>query len=160
MDLCPTRNRPPRIGWRKKAPTARWSNWVGQFKTSTSGGQVGRILDGEKRWIKHRSGENLTEFYEISPDPIKISSDLREVTSESGKISPESGFYRRHLEIFCRNLGFIVGFWKFWLEFGNLSVGSGFSSFKGGKLEPDPLELVSSDEDPSPTRRSNRVSWF
>ena len=59
---------------------------------------------------------------------------------ESGKISPKSG--------------------KFWPESRNLSVGSGFSGFKGGKLKPNPPELVSGDEDPPSTRQSSRVSWF
>ena len=30
----------------------------------------------------------------------------------------------------------IAGIWKFWPESGNLSVGSGFSGFRGGKPKP------------------------
>ena len=42
--------------------------------------------------ISLRSGKNLTGFDEISPDPVKISLDLR-------AISPEFGFLHRILEI-------------------------------------------------------------
>ena len=59
---------------------------------------------------------------------------------EYGKISPKSG--------------------KFWPKSRNLSVGSGFSGFKGGKPKPDLPELVSGDEDLPLTRRSSLVSWF
>ena len=73
--------------------------------------------------ISLRSGKNLTKFDEISPDPVKISLDLRE-------ISPESRFLRRILENYRRIL---AGIWKLSPESGNLSVGSGFSGFRGGK---------------------------
>ena len=83
--------------------------------------------------ISLRSGENLTGFDEISQDPVKISLDLREM-------SPESGFLRRILENSCRilenshrKLEILAEIWKFWPESGNLSVGSGFSGFRGGK---------------------------
>ena len=76
--------------------------------------------------ISFRSGKNLTGFDEISPDPVKISLDLRE-------ISPKSGFLRRILKNYRRILEILAGIWKFLLESGNLSVGSGFSGFRGGK---------------------------
>ena len=38
-----------------------------------------------------RSDQNLTGLDEISPYPVKISLDLREIALESGKISLESG---------------------------------------------------------------------
>ena len=41
---------------------------------------------------KHRSCENLIGFYEISPDPVKISVDLREIAPESGNLSVGLGF--------------------------------------------------------------------
>ena len=47
--------------------------------------------------ISLRSGKNLTGFDEISPDSIKISLDLRE-------ISPESGFLHQILENYHRIL--------------------------------------------------------
>ena len=52
--------------------------------------------------ISLRSGKNLTEFDEISPNLIKISLDLRE-------ISPESGFLRRILENYRQILEILVG---------------------------------------------------
>ena len=76
------------------------------------GGWVG-FETARKWWKKHRSGENLTRFYEISLDSVKISSDLREIVSESGKISPESGFFRWILENFGQNLGFLRDFGNF-----------------------------------------------
>ena len=86
--------------------------------------------------ISLRSGENLTGFDEISQDPVKISLDLREK-------SPKSGFFPRILENFCRilenshrKLEILAGIWKFWPESGNLSVGSDFSGFRGGKPKP------------------------
>ena len=48
--------------------------------------------------------------------------DLREIL-------PESRFLLQILENLAR-------IWKFQLEFGNLSIGSGFSGFKGGKPKP------------------------
>ena len=55
-------------------------------------------------------------------------------------MSPESGFLRRILENSCWilenshwKLELLAGIWKFWPKFGNLSVGSGFSGFRGGK---------------------------
>ena len=51
--LCPTRNRHAGVGWEKRhPPSTRRSNRVGQFRTSTSGGRVGRIQDGEKTMKK------------------------------------------------------------------------------------------------------------
>ena len=123
------------------------------------GGSVG-FGTARKRWKKHRSSENLTGFDEISSDLVKISPDLREIAPESGKISLKFGFFRRILGIFFRNLGSFIGFWKFWLESGNLSVGLDFSGFKGGKPKPDPPELVSGDEDPPPTHWSSQVGRF
>ena len=79
---------------------------------------------------------------------------------EFGKISPESVFFHWILENFGRNLGFFAGFWNFWPESGNLSIGSDFSGFKGGKPKPNPPESVFGDEDPPPIRRSSRVGWF
>lgn len=86
--------------------------------------------------ISLRSGENLTGFDEISQDPVKISLDLREK-------SPKSGFFPRILENSRRILEILAGFWKiltgnwkFWPESGNLSVGSDFSGFRGGKPKP------------------------
>ena len=79
--------------------------------------------------ISLRSGKNLTGFDEISPDPVKISLDLRE-------ISPESGFLLRILENYRRILEILAGIWKFLSESGNLSVSSGFSGFRGGKPKP------------------------
>ena len=55
-----------------------------------------------KWWKKHRSGENLTGFDEISPNPVKISTDLREIEPESRKISLESRFFHRNLEILAK----------------------------------------------------------
>ena len=52
-----------------------------------------------KWWKKHRSDKNLTGFDEISPNPVKISPDLRETEPESRKISSESRFFHRNLEI-------------------------------------------------------------
>ena len=86
-----------------------------------------------------RSDENITGFDEILPDLAKISLDLREITLESE-------FFRRILENFGRNLEILTGILKFWLEFGNLFVGSGF---RGGKQKPDPPESSSGGEDPS-----------
>jgi len=86
--------------------------------------------------ISLRSGENLTGFDEISQDSVKISLDLREM-------SPKSRFLHRILENSCRilenshrKLKILAGIWKFWPESGNLSVSSGFSGFRGGKLKP------------------------
>ena len=79
-------------------------------------------------------------------DPVKISLDLRE-------ISPKSGFLRRISEILAR-------IWKFWPESRNISIGSGFSGFKGGKPKLDLPESVSGDEDLLPTRRSSRIGRF
>ena len=51
--LCPTRNRHAGVGWEKRQPlSTRRSNRVGQFRTSTSGGRVGRIQDEEKTMKK------------------------------------------------------------------------------------------------------------
>ena len=86
-----------------------------------------------------RSDENITGFDEILPDLAKISLDLREITLESE-------FFRRILENFGRNLEILTGILKFWPEFGNLFVGSGF---RGGKQKPDPPESSSGGEDPS-----------
>ena len=72
--------------------------------------------------ISLRFGKNLTEFDEISPDPVKISLDLREISSKSG-------FLRRILENYRWILEILAGIWKFLPESGNLSVGSGFSGF-------------------------------
>ena len=118
------------------------------------GGLV-RFGTARKQWKKQRSSENFTRFDEILPDPVKISPDLREIVLKYGKISLVFVFFHWILESFGWNLGFFIGFWKFWLESGNLLVGSGFSGFKGGKPKPDPPELVSCDEDPPPTRRSS-----
>ena len=111
----------------------------------SSGSEHQRVAGGlvgfgmvRKQWKKHRSDENLTRFYKISPDLAKISLDLREIT-------PESGFFHRILENFGRNLEIFAGILKFWLEFGNLSVSSGF---RGGKQKPDPPESSSGGEDP------------
>ena len=61
-------------------------------------GSVG-FETARKWWKKHRSDENLTGFDEISPNPVKISPDLRETEPESRKISSESRFFHRNLEI-------------------------------------------------------------
>ena len=100
-------------------PTCR--NWVEKKETCTptrpvgviglggsehqrvAGGSVG-FRTARKRWKKHKSDENLTEFDEILPDPVKISSNLREIAPESGKISPGFGFFHQFLENFGRNL--------------------------------------------------------
>lgn len=77
------------------------------------GGSIG-FKTARKWWKKHRSNENLTGFIEISPNPVKISLDLREQ---------------------CRNLGFFVGFWKIlagiWKSFSQF----GFFGFYGRKIE-------------------------
>ena len=52
--------------------------------------------------ISLRSDKNLTGFDEISPDSVKISLDLRE-------ISPESGFIRWNLENYRRILEILAG---------------------------------------------------
>ena len=95
----------PKLGGEKRnpQPTHR-SNRVGWFRTSTGGRRVGWIRDGEKRWKKHKSNENLTGFDEILPDPVKISSNLREIAPEFGKISPGFWFFHQFLENFGRNL--------------------------------------------------------
>ena len=99
-------------------------------------------IDRQKsHWILYdftRSNKNIIGFDEISPDLAKISLDLREIT-------PESGFFHRILENFGQNLEIFAGILKFWLEFGNLSVSSGF---RGGKQKPDPPESSSGGEDP------------
>ena len=51
------------------------------------------VIDLRKWQEKPRSGENLIEFYEISPNLVEISSDLHE-------ISLKSGFFCRDLENF------------------------------------------------------------
>ena len=91
----------------------------------------GRRENGGK---KHRSNENLTGFYEISPDLVKISPDLREIAPESGKLWVESRVFSRFWKILAK-------IWKSFSQFG-------FFEFKGGKPKPDPLESVSGDEDP------------
>ena len=142
--MCPTRNRPAKIGWRKKAPT-RVIGSGGLEHQWVAGRSVGFGTE-RKWWKKHRSSENLTGFYEILPNPVKISLDLREIALES--------------RFFRRNLGSFTGFWKFWPKSRKLLVDSGFSGFKGGKPKPDPPELVSGDEDPPPTHRSSQVGRF
>ena len=52
--------------------------------------------------ISLRSDENLTRFDEIFPDPIKISLDLREISSESGFLRRILENYHRNLEILAR----------------------------------------------------------
>ena len=112
-------------GEKRHPPPTRRSNRVERFKTSTGGGRVDRIWDGKKtvektqirrkshriQWDFAKSSENLTGFDEISSDPVKISSDLREIVPESGKISSESGF-------FCRILENLAGIWKSFGPFG------------------------------------------
>ena len=85
---------------------------------------------------KPRSDKNLIGIYEISPNPIKILPDLRE-------ISPESVFFRRDLAFFRRDLGlFFVGIWNFfsgiWVSCRNMGfspIGSLFWVLKGEKLK-------------------------
>ena len=83
--------------------------------------------------ISLRSGKNLIGFDEISPDPVKISLDLREISSESG-------FLRRILENYRRILEIFAGIWKSFGRFG----------FLRRKTETDPPESVSDGEDPPP----------
>ena len=61
--------------------------------------------------ISFRSGKNLTGFDEISPDPVKISLDLREIL-------PESGFLCRILENYRRILEILAGIRKSFGRFG------------------------------------------
>ena len=95
-----------------------------------AGGSV-EFETARKWWIKHRSGENLTGFYEISPNLVKISYDFmrfRQIRRKSHKIRwdlarsgqnltgskgnsagnwkniTESGFFCRILENFGWNL--------------------------------------------------------
>ena len=84
-------------------------------------------------WDFARSSENLTGFNEILLEPVKISSDLREISLESRKLSLESGFLYPILKNLHRNLEILAKIWKFWPESRNLSVDSGFS---GGKPKP------------------------
>ena len=63
-----------------------------------AGGSV-RFGMERKLWKKHKFNENLTGFYEISSDVIKISPDLREIVLESRKISSKFGFFHRIMEI-------------------------------------------------------------
>ena len=98
-------------------PTRR--NWVEKKETrsrpvgviGSGGSKHQRVAGGSigfgttrKRWKKHKSDENLTGFDEILPDPVKISSNLREIAPESRKISPGFGFFHQFLENFSRNL--------------------------------------------------------
>ena len=88
---------------------------------------------------KPRSDKNLIGIYEISPNPIKILPDLRE-------ISPESMFFRRDLEFFRWDLGlFFVGIWIFFFrnmgflsEYGFFADWFTFLGFKGREIEIDP----------------------
>ena len=98
-----------------------------------AGGSIG-FGTTRKRWKKHKSDENLTGFDEILPDPVKISSNLREIALESGKFWAESRVFSRFWKILAK-------IWKSFSQFG-------FFEFKGGKPKPDPLESVSGDEDP------------
>ena len=138
-----------------------------------AGGSV-EFETARKWWIKHRSGENLTGFYEISPNLVKISYDFmrfRQIRRKSHKIrwdlarsgqnltgskGNSAGNWKNIIEIWV----FLSDFGKFWLKSGNLSVGFGFSGFKGGKPKPDPPESVFGDEVPPPTCQSSRVSRF
>ena len=68
----------------------------------------------KKTQIRQRnpdSGDISLRSIEISPDSVKISPDLRE-------ISPESGFLRRILENYHRNMEILAGFWKYFGRFG------------------------------------------
>ena len=72
--------------------------------------------------ISLRFGKNLTGFDEISLDPVKISLDLREISSEFG-------FLRWILENYSRILEILAGIWKLLSKFGNILVGSSFLGF-------------------------------
>ena len=116
----------------EKKGTRRQPAWVIESGSSehqrVAGESVGFKMV-RKRWKKHRSVENLTEFYQISPnlakispgfdeislDPVKISPNLREIASKFGKISPEFRFFHRILENFGRNMEIFQSVRIFWV---------------------------------------------
>ena len=70
----------------------------GSLEHQRVAGGSDRFGTARKRWKKHRFGENLTRFDEISPYLVKIWLDLREIVPEFGKNQ--------------RNLCFFTGFWR------------------------------------------------
>ena len=119
-NLCPTRNQPAGIGWQKIEPVVdRWSNRIGQIRPSTGGGRVGQSHRSEKtvrkRWEKLRSGENLIEFYEISPNLVKFSPDLSKIYPRIWVFSLGSRKLWPKSRNFCRTLCFFgrFGFFDF-----------------------------------------------
>lgn len=177
LGLCLTQNRLEEIEWWKISPVAdRRSRWVGRIRPSTSGGRVGRHhrskITSRKRWGNFekkvrkthirgkshrnlwdftRSSENLTEFNEILPYPIKISPDLHE-------ISPESGFFSQDLKILPKfGFFFLPESGKFSLEFGIFDriwvfvSRFRFFGFWGRETKTNSPKSVSGEEDLPPT---------
>ena len=138
--LCPTRNRPDGIGsWKISTAADRRSKRIGPGQTSTGGGRVGRrwVLrkrgeNSRKQWENSRSSKNLIGIYEISPDPVVISSDLmrfHQIRSKSRLIYVK---YRLNLDFLAEIWVFFAGFWNFARRNLGFSPGSGFFSGRFG----------------------------
>ena len=82
----------------------------------------------------------------ISPNPLKISSNLLEISLKYGFFCRDVESYRQNPEFFCWYLGFL-------LESEVLSDSLGLLGFGGKETKTDPLESVSGREDPSLTAR-------
>lgn len=120
--LCPTRNRPNRIGWQKFSLVIdRQSRRVRWIKPSMGGGWVGRRHRSEKmvrkRCEKPRFGENLIRIYVILLDSQK-----------SHRIW---WYFARSGQNLTGSTWNIAGIWVFSLEFGFVLHSSGSFGFCG-----------------------------